>query len=423
MRRVVVTGMGIVSPLGLGVNHVWSNLKNSKSGLANIKSFVVDPSFNVNKIPSNVAGLIPTGSYADNCFNIDEWMDSKEARRVDMFIQYAMAAAKQAMKDAGLENLTEEQKLTAGVNLGSGIGGLQRIYENSTALHEDAYKRITPFFVPGALINLASGLVAIEYGLKGHNSAVVTACASGSHSIGDAMRLIQMGDADIMVSGGAEAPVNPIGVAGFARMNALSTNFNNNPTQASRPWDKDRDGFVIAEGAGVLVLEELEHAKARGANIYAEVVGYASTGDAYHITAPSGEGAKRCMVNAVKSAKINLEDINYINAHGTSTPAGDVAELNSVKELFGNSGKQVYMSSTKSATGHLLGAAGAVEAIFCIKAINEGVLPPTLNLHNSEDAGNIDLIPHTAKEAKLDYVLSNSFGFGGTNASLVLKKI
>jgi 3-oxoacyl-[acyl-carrier-protein] synthase II len=425
MRRVVITGVGAVSPFGVGAQLAFNQIKNSKSGLSKITSFNVDPEFDVNKLPSLVAGIIPKGPASENKFNVEEWMNPKEARRVDHFIQYAICAARLAMKDSGLEVLSEQEKLMAGTYIGSGIGGLQQIYENSVLLGSDNYRKISPFFIPSALVNLASGHVAIEYGLQAQCSAVVTACAAGTHSIGESFRLIRSGDADIMVAGGAEAPVIPIGVAGFARMNALSTKFNDNPTQASRPWDKDRDGFVIAEGAGILILEELERAKARGAKIYGEVIGYGASGDAYHITAPSedGSGARRSMEAALRSAKITIDDIDYINAHGTSTPAGDMVEIKAVKGLLNGKKPNFAMSSTKSATGHLLGAAGALEAVLCLLAMKENILMPTLNLHNvEEEAEGIDLVPHTAKQKELNIVMSNSFGFGGTNATIIFKK-
>ncbi len=420
MRRVVITGMGIVSPVGVGVDNAWKNLIESKSGLSSITGF--DASF----MASNVAGEIKSGDYKDGKFNINEWMDEKESRRVDKFIQYAMCSAKQAMEDSGLLNvLSEEDKLNFGVNIGSGIGGLQCIYENANFLGNGNYKKISPFFLPASLINLASGQISIEYGLKGPNTSVVTACATGTHSIGDSYKMIKYGEADYMIAGGTDASVNPLGVAGFARMHALSTSFNDNPTLASRPWSKDRDGFVIAEGAGIVVLEEYEKAKKRGAKIYAEVVGYGMSGDASHITAPSpsGEGAGRCMQKALHSAYLNPENIDYINAHGTSTPLGDLAEISAMKSVFKDYAYKLSVSSTKSATGHLLGAAGAVEAIFSAKTLQSGIIAPTLNLENPDEKADLDLTPLVAKEKKMTYAMSNSFGFGGTNATLIFKKV
>jgi 3-oxoacyl-[acyl-carrier-protein] synthase II len=420
MRRVVITGMGIVSPLGIGADSVWKKLINGESGIRTIEEF------NTENLPVKVAGTIPVGSSVDNLYNGEEWVDHKELRRMGKFIAYAICASKQAMKDAGLDsNLTEEQKLNFGVDIGSGIGGLQEIYENSALLFQDHVRKISPFFIPSALINLPSGHVAIEYGLKGPNTSVVTACATGTHAIGDSYNMIKYGDADLMIAGGTESSVNALGVAGFSRMHALSTAFNDTPKKASRPWDKSRDGFVIAEGAGIVILEELEHAKKRGAKIYAEVVGYGMSGDANHITSPcaDGNGAARCMERAIKKAGISVKDIGYVNAHGTSTPLGDMAELLALKKVFGDEIKNISISSTKSATGHLLGAAGAVEAIFTAMALKDGILPPTLNLDNPEEGTEgLDLVPHKAKKKELEYALSNSFGFGGTNASLILKK-
>lgn len=416
MRRVVVTGLGLVTPLGNGVNVTWKNLLESKSGVRRIDTFDTEA------YASKIAGIIPQGSEIGQ-FNFDDYTPARERRRMDDFIIYGIAAAEEALKDSGWVPETEEQKEMTGVMIGSGVGGLPRIYEASIVIKEEGPRKLGPFFIPSCLINLVSGQVSIRHGFKGPNHAVVTACSTGAHAIGDAARLIQWGDADVMVAGGAEASVCELGVAGFAALRALSTNFNDDPTKASRPWDQDRDGFVIGEGAGIVILEEYEHAKKRGAKIYAEVLGYGMSGDAYHITAPAedGNGGFRAMRNALRRAKLNPEDIGYINAHGTSTPLGDLIELNAVKRLFGESMAHVSMSSTKSSIGHLLGAAGGVEAIFSILAMRDGILPPTLNLHTpSEGCEGVDLIPHTAKEKKVRYVMSNSFGFGGTNASLVL---
>ena len=423
MRRVVVTGMGMVSPLGVGVDHNWDAITNGKSGIKPIESF------DVSDIPSRIAGIVPrTDSDAptDGAFNPNLFMEPKEQRKVDTFIVYGMAAAEEAIKDAGWEPTDEEEQNRTGVLIGSGIGGLDEIDRTSQLMAEKGPRRISPFFVPAALINLISGHVSIKYGYRGPNHSVVTACATGTHAIGDAARLIAFDDADVMIAGGGEAAVCRIGVAGFAAARALTTGYNDRPTEASRPWDQDRDGFVIGEGAGVVVLEEYEHAKARGAKIYGEVIGYGLSGDAHHITSPAedGNGGYRAMEAALKRAGVNPEDIDYINAHGTSTPVGDGIEFGAVKRLFENALDTMSMSSTKSAIGHLLGAAGAVEAIYTMKAIETGVLPPTLNLENpSENCQGIDLVPKTAKEKKVTTALSNSFGFGGTNASLVMKAV
>lgn len=419
MRRVVVTGIGLVTPLGNGVDVTWQKLLKGESGVRRIDTFDTEG------LSSKVAGLIPQGIEAGQ-FNFEDYIPAKERRRMDDFIIYGIAAADEALKDSGWIPETEEQKEMTGVMIGSGVGGLPRIYECSVTLREEGPRKLSPFFIPSCLINLVSGQVSIRYGFKGPNHAVVTACSTGAHAIGDAARLIQWGDADVIVAGGAEASVCEIGVAGFAALRALSTNFNDEPTKASRPWDQLRDGFVIGEGAGIVVLEEYEHAKKRGAKIYAEVLGYGLSGDAHHITAPAedGNGGFRAMRNALQRAKINPEDLGYINAHGTSTPLGDMIELNAVKRLLGENASQVSMSSTKSAIGHLLGAAGGVEAIFSLLALRDGVLPPTLNLDTPDEGSEgIDLIPHKAKEKKIRYVMSNSFGFGGTNASLVLGAI
>jgi 3-oxoacyl-[acyl-carrier-protein] synthase II len=418
LRRVVVTGLGIVSPLGCGPEAVWSNLLASKSGAIRIDDFEVDD------LPSQIACRVPLGAFADGKYNPDDWMEPKEQRKVDPFIVFGMAAATQAIADSGLEFKTAEEQERAGVLIGSGIGGIGGIYEASITLHEKGPRRISPFFIPGRLINLVSGHVSIRYGLKGPNHAVVTACSTGAHAIGDASRLIALGDADVMVAGGAESPVNRLSMAGFAAVRALSTGYNDAPEKASRPYDKDRDGFVMGEGAGIVVLEEYEHAKARGAKIYGEVIGYGLSGDAYHITAPSpdGDGGFRCMAAAIKRAGISASDIDYINAHGTSTPLGDEIELGAVTRLLGNAASKISMSSTKSAVGHLLGAAGAIEAIFSLLAIRDGVAPPTLNLDNPSMETPIDLVPHVARRKEINVALSNSFGFGGTNATLVLRR-
>ncbi|MBS4045961.1 MAG: beta-ketoacyl-ACP synthase II [Alphaproteobacteria bacterium] len=422
MRRVVVTGLGLVTPLACGVEATWQRLINSESGLGPITRF------DASEMSAKIAGQVPLkADFPDraDAFDPDEWMEAKDRKRVDDFIVFGLAAAKQAVKDSGWVPADEEQRCRTGVLIGSGIGGLNGIEEAAILLKEKGPRRISPFFVPGRLINLVSGHVSIEYGFKGPNHAVVTACSTGAHAIGDAARLIMWDDADVMVAGGAEATIGPLGVAGFCASRALSTGFNDNPTKGSRPWDKGRDGFVMGEGAGVVVLEELEHAKARGAKIYAEVVGYGLSGDAYHITAPheSGDGAFRCMQMALKRAGMQPSDIDYINAHGTSTPLGDEIELGAVKRLFGNAMGSLSMSSTKSSIGHLLGAAGAVEAIFSTLAIKTGICPPTLNLDDPSDvAVGLDLVPHKAKKREVRAALSNSFGFGGTNASLVLKR-
>lgn len=419
MRRVVVTGMGMVSPLGVGVEHNWSEITAGKSGIKKIEHF------DVSDITSQIAGIIPRGDAAGE-YNPDVFMEPKEQRKVDEFIVYGMAAAQEAIEDSGWTPTDEEAQNRTGVLIGSGIGGLETIYQTSSLMNEKGPRRISPFFVPAALINLTSGHVSIKYGFRGPNHSVVTACATGTHAIGDAARLIALDDADVMVAGGAEGAVCRIGVAGFAAARALSTGYNDKPQEASRPWDSGRDGFVIGEGAGVVVLEEYEHAKERGATIYGEVVGYGLSGDAHHITSPAedGNGGYRAMEAALKRAGVNPEDIDYINAHGTSTPVGDGIEFGAVKRLFSGALDSVSMSSTKSAIGHLLGAAGAVEAIYSLKAMQTGVLPPTLNLENpSENCTGMDLVPKEAKEKKVELALSNSFGFGGTNASLVMKAV
>jgi 3-oxoacyl-[acyl-carrier-protein] synthase II len=415
MRRVVVTGLGLVSPLGSGYKVTWERLIKGESGISSIQSF------DVSDLPCKIAGQVPAGDAANGHFNAELYVNPKDRRKMDPFIIFAMGAASQAVEDAGWAPTEEEELERTGVMIGSGIGGLQTIHDASLLVHEKGPRRLSPFFIPSSLINLASGFVSIKYGFKGPNHAVVTACSTGAHAIGDAARMIALDDADVMLAGGAEAGVCRIGVAGFSAARALSTSFNDTPQRASRPWDKDRDGFVMGEGAGILVLEELEHAKKRGARIYAEVIGYGLSGDAYHITAPSetGSGAKRAMKAALKRAKLNPEDVDYINAHGTSTQLGDEIELNAVKEVFGDAAYKLSMSSTKSAIGHLLGAAGSVEAIFSILSIRDGVVPPTLNLDNPSPGCDLDLVPSKAKQRPVRAALSNSFGFGGTNASLI----
>jgi 3-oxoacyl-[acyl-carrier-protein] synthase II len=418
MRRVVITGLGMVSPLACGVEATWERLLQGNNAARRVESF------DVSDLSCQIACQIPRGDGSDGTYNPTDWMEPKEQRKVDEFIVYAMAAAEQALTDAGWKPTAYEDQIRTGVLVGSGIGGLQGIEKTSLLFAEKGPRRVSPFFIPGRLINLAAGYVSIQHGLKGPNHAVVTACSTGAHAIGDASRLVALGDADVMLAGGAESPVCRLAIAGFAACRALSTNFNDAPERASRPYDRDRDGFVMGEGAGMVVLEALDHAKARGATIYAEVIGYGLSGDAFHITAPAedGDGAYRCMVAAVKRAGIEPADIDYINAHGTSTPMGDEIELAAVERLFGNAAGKVSMSSTKSATGHLLGAAGAVEAIFSALAIRDNVAPPTLNLDNPSVSTAIDLVPHQARRRTIDTVLSNSFGFGGTNASLVLRR-
>ncbi|HLY44469.1 MAG TPA: beta-ketoacyl-ACP synthase II [Stellaceae bacterium] len=415
MRRIVVTGMGLVTPLGIGLERVWRRLVAGESGIGAIQSF------DVSDLPSRIAGQVPRGDRAAGLFNADDWIPPKDQRRMDEFIVFAMAAAVQAVEDSGWQPDSEEEHERTGVMIGSGIGGLPGITEAALTLQERGPRRITPFFIPASLINLAAGHVSIRYGFKGPNHAVVTACSTGAHAIGDAARLIMLDDADVMVCGGTEAAICRLGLAGFAAARALSTGFNDDPPRASRPWDQDRDGFVMGEGAGILVLEELEHAQRRGARIYAEVLGYGMSGDAYHLTAPAedGNGAFRSMRNALKSAHLSPESIDYINAHGTSTPLGDEIELGAVKRLFGDHAYRLSMSSTKSAIGHLLGAAGSVEAIFSILALRDQLVPPTLNLDNPSPSCDIDLVPKEARERRVNFVLSNSFGFGGTNASLI----
>ena len=415
MRRVVVTGMGMVTPLGDGVDVNWRRLMAAESGIRAIQAF------DTSDLATKIAGEVPLGDKANGHFNADAYMLPKEQRKVDKFIIYAMAAAIQAVEDSGWKPQDDEGRNRTGVMIGAGIGGLQTIYETSVTLKERGPRRVSPFFIPSSLINLASGQVSIEFGFKGPNHSVVAACASGAHAIGDAARLIQLEDADVMVAGGAEAAICRLGIAGFNACKALSTDFNDTPTRASRPWDKRRDGFVMGEGAGCLVLEEYGHAKERSARIYAEIVGYGLSGDAFHVTAPSenGDGAVRAMKAALKRANLNTDQIDYVNAHGTSTMA-DVIELGAVKRTFGQDAYKLSMSSTKSATGHLLGAAGAIEAIYAIKSIIDQAVPPTLNLDEPDEGCDIDLVPKQAKQRKVRYALSNSFGFGGTNASLIV---
>jgi 3-oxoacyl-[acyl-carrier-protein] synthase II len=419
MRRVVVTGLGLVTPLGVGIDQNWRRLVNGESGVSSIQAF------DTTDLPCKIAGSVPRGDIADGLFNPDDFLSPKEQRRVDEFIIFGIAAAVQAVEDSGWVPENENDRERTGVLIGSGIGGLQTIYEGSTLLNERGPRKVGPFFIPSALINLASGQVSIRYGFKGPNHAVVTACSTGAHAIGDAARMIMLDDADIMVAGGTEAAICRMGIAGFAAAKALSTNFNDTPEKASRPYDRARDGFVMGEGAGIVVLEEYEHAKARGAKIYAEVAGYGMSGDAYHITAPAedGNGGFRAMTAAIKRAGLRPEDIDYVNAHGTSTPLGDEIELGAVKRLFGDHAYSLSMSSTKSAIGHLLGAAGSVEAIYSVLAINHDLAPPTLNLDNPSASCDIDLVPHKAKSRPIHNVLSNSFGFGGTNASLVFSEV
>jgi 3-oxoacyl-[acyl-carrier-protein] synthase II len=415
MKRVVITGMGIVSPVGCGVEYAWKNILAGYSGVRKIEDF------DVSDLPCQIAGM-PVRGTEPGQYNPDSVVEPRDQRKMDKCILYGVVAADEAIRDAGLDKY-DGDKNRIGVSVGSGIGGLNTIYENCLELSTGGPRHISPFFIPKCIINMAAGNISIKYGLRGPNIAIVTACATGAHSIGEGARLIQHGDADIMVCGGCEGAVGRLGITGFCAMKALSTR-NDNPAAASRPWDKGRDGFVMSDGAGILVLEEYEHAVARGAKIYAEVAGYGLSGDAYHITAPAegGEGGARAMMAALNDAGLKPSDVDYINAHGTSTGLGDLGELAAVKNLFGGTG--VCMSSTKSMTGHLLGAAGAVEAIFCTLAIRDGIVPATINLDDPVDeVGDFDLVPHTAKKRKVDVALSNSFGFGGTNASLVLKKV
>lgn len=420
MKGVVVTGIGLVTPLGVTVDETWNNIVASKSGIKQIP----DDLFFTEDLRCKVAGLVPSG--VEGGFDVEKFLDIKEARKMDKFIHYAIAAANEAIHDAGLENLPEAIKDSIGVSVGSGIGGLSTIAKNANILENSGARRISPFFIPASLINLASGHIAIRHGYKGPNHSVVTACSTGAHAIGDAARIIKDDDAKIMVCGGAEGAICRLGIAGFVAVRALSTNFNDNPEESSRPWDKARDGFVMGEGAGVLVLKDYDHAKSRGANIYGEIIGYGLSGDAYHITAPepNGAGAIKAMEMALHKAKINLEKIDYINAHGTSTPLGDAIEINAIKKVFQKHTEDLIISSTKSSIGHLLGAAGSVEVAISLLAMRDGIVPPTLNLHNpDENCGRINLVPLIAQDKKIEYIMSNSFGFGGTNSCLIFKKV
>ena len=419
MRRVVVTGLGLLSPLGCGVSANWDRLITGQSGIRRIEAF------DVSDLPAQISGSIPEGATEDGLYNPDDWIPAKDRRKMDRFIQYGMVAAQQAVADSGWTPDNDEARERTGVMIGSGIGGLDTIAETTALMQEKGSRRVSPFFIPSALINLISGHVSIKYGFQGPNHSVVTACATGAHAIGDAARLIAFDDADVMVAGGSEAATSRLGVAGFSAARALSTGYNDAPEAASRPWDEGRDGFVMGEGAGIVVLEELEHAKRRGAKIYGEVAGYGLSGDAHHITAPAedGNGGFRAMKAALKRAELNTDQIDYVNAHGTSTPLGDAIEFGAVKRMFASSLDSLSMSSTKSAIGHLLGAAGAVEAVYSLLTIAYGILPPTLNLENpSEGLEGIDLVPLKAREKKVNAALSNSFGFGGTNASLVFTR-
>ncbi len=416
MRRVVVTGLGLVTPLGCGVDMAWRRLIAGESGAGHVRDVETDD------LACRIACQLPADG--EGALDADRWMDPKDQRKVDPFIIYGMAAAGEALRHAGWAPATPDEQCATGVLIGSGIGGIGGIYEASRVLVERGPRRLSPFFIPGRLINLASGYVSIAHGLKGPNHSVVTACSTGAHAIGDAGRLIALGDADVMVAGGTESPINRLSLAGFAACRALSTGFNDDPKRGSRPYDRDRDGFVMGEGAGILVLEALDHALARGATIHAELVGYGLSGDAYHITSPAedGDGAFRCMTMALRRAGLQASDIDYINAHGTSTPLGDEIELRAVERLVGDSASRLLMSSTKSSIGHLLGAAGSVEAIFSILAMRDNIVPPTLNLDNPSVETRIDLVPHKAKRHRVDVALSNSFGFGGTNASLIFRR-
>ena len=416
MRRVVVTGMGLLTTLGNNLDTSWDNLINCKSGIKQINHF------DVSDLPSKIAGYINNNPEDENYFNKSSFLEPKDLKRNDRFIQYGLLAAKMAIEDAGLINLTEEEKLKVGVSVGSGIGGLETIYNGSLTINSKDNKKLSPFFIPSSLVNLLSGQISIKYGYKGPNHSVVTACATGAHSIGDSGEFIKRGAADVMIAGGSEAAVCKLGIAGFCAARSLSTSYNDRPDEASRPWDKDRDGFVMGEGSGIIVLEEMEHAKKRGAKIYAELIGYGMSGDAHHITSPSedGDGGFRAMKEALIMAKIPSEKVNYINAHGTSTKVGDEIELNAIQRLFKHN---IFVSSTKSSIGHLLGAAGSVESIFSIMSINKKILPATLNLHNSIESNNVNLIPGIPLEKEIKYALSNSFGFGGTNTALLFKSI
>jgi 3-oxoacyl-[acyl-carrier-protein] synthase II len=416
MRRVVITGIGLVTPLGGNAKTSWDNLLEGKSGIKQIDSF------DVSDLPAKIAGLVPHGDQAQGLFDPDQWMEPKEQRKVDRFIVYGVAAASQAIEDSGWKPEDDESCYRTGVMIGSGIGGLPNIYETSIILHTQGARRVSPFFIPSCLINLTSGHVSIKYGFKGPNHSAVTACSTGAHAIGDAARLIQCDEADVMVAGGTEAAVCRLGMAGFASARALSTKYNDTPQEASRPWDSGRDGFVMGEGAGIVVLEELEHALKRGAKIYAEYKGSGLTGDAFHITSPSGDGAYRAMVNAMKKAGFNPEDVQYVNAHGTSTPVGDASEAEAAQKAFGIHAKKIAMSSTKSAIGHLLGAAGGVESIFSILAIRDNILPPTLNLNDPSEGCDMDFVPLEARQTPVTNVLCNSFGFGGTNVSVAFSR-
>ena len=416
MRRVVVTGMGLLTTLGNNLDTSWHNLINCKSGIKQINHF------DVSDLPSKIAGYINNNPEDENYFNKSSFLEPKDLKRNDRFIQYGLLAAKMAIEDAGLINLTEEEKLKVGVSVGSGIGGLETIYNGSLTINSKDNKKLSPFFIPSSLVNLLSGQISIKYGYKGPNHSVVTACATGAHSIGDSGEFIKRGAADVMIAGGSEAAVCKLGIAGFCAARSLSTSYNDRPDEASRPWDKDRDGFVMGEGSGIIVLEEMEHAKKRGAKIYAELIGYGMSGDAHHITSPSedGDGGFRAMKEALIMAKISSEKVNYINAHGTSTKVGDEIELNAIQRLFKHN---IFVSSTKSSIGHLLGAAGSVESIFSIMSINKKILPATLNLHNPIETSNVNLIPGLPLEKEIKYALSNSFGFGGTNTALLFKSI
>ena len=416
MRRVVVTGMGLLTTLGNNLDTSWDNLINCKSGIKQINHF------DVSDLPSKIAGYINNNPEDENYFNKSSFLEPKDIKRNDRFIQYGLLAAKMAIEDAGLINLTEEEKLKVGVSVGSGIGGLETIYNGSLTINSKDNKKLSPFFIPSSLVNLLSGQISIKYGYKGPNHSVVTACATGAHSIGDSGELIKRGAADVMIAGGSEAAVCKLGIAGFCAARSLSTSYNDRPDEASRPWDKDRDGFVMGEGSGIIVLEEMEHAKKRGAKIYAELIGYGMSGDAHHITSPSedGDGGFRAMKEALIMAKIPSEQVNYINAHGTSTKVGDEIELNAIQRLFKHN---IFVSSTKSSIGHLLGAAGSVESIFSIMSINKKILPATLNLHNPIETSNVNLIPGIPLKKEIKYALSNSFGFGGTNTALLFKSI
>jgi 3-oxoacyl-[acyl-carrier-protein] synthase II len=418
-RRIVVTGMGIACPLGVGVNHVWKRLIAGESGISAIQSF------DTAELPARIAGTVPAGTRAEGGLSLNEWIPIKDQKKMDRFIHLALVAATEAVEDSGWVPQEDSDREATGVMIGSGIGGLQTIFDASKLVMEGKIRRISPFFIPSALINLASGHLSIKYGFKGPNHSAVTACATGVHAIGDAARLIMLGDADVMVAGGTEAAVCELGIGGFCASRALSTSFNDTPQKASRPWDKDRDGFVMGEGAGVLVLEEFEHARARDARIYGEVVGYGLSGDAFHITAPAEghDGAFRAMRAAFRNGGIDPADVQYVNAHGTSTPLGDDLELEAVERFFADRAEGLAMSSTKSAIGHLLGAAGAVEAIFSLMAIRDGVAPPTLNLDEPSRESAIDRVAHAAQERRIDCALSNSFGFGGTNASIIFRRV